>query len=192
MNDHQLKKAIEEDIITIKTLNPTIIPAKFYYGRLFKESFIFFSKMVVILILTLSYVLKSSGTDPITWSDLLITSGVISCFLSIFATIILLIPISSFVQFQFHFENKLKTGLLIKKKYDQISMVFFGVFSSCCVLFGSYASGQQILLMLVFSFFLSLGATNVLVGMELSRIGLSSLFTLIHEFSPNRKNTHTE
>ncbi|WP_131793627.1 hypothetical protein [Legionella brunensis] len=192
MNPQQLKQAIAEDIRTIKTLNPEIIPARSYYGGLVKGALSGFWKMFIILFLTLCYVIGSDEADPTTWSELFTSSSVISFFLSVVAILILLTPISFFVQFQFHLEKKLKTGALIRKKCSHISMVFFVVFASFCILFGSYASGQQIFFMLVLSFFLSLGATHIVVNLELSRIGFSSLFTLFNEFFSKGKTISIE
>ncbi len=191
MDPQQLKQAIAEDMKTIKMLNPEIIPARFYYGGLLKGVFNGVWRMSVILFLTLCYVM-SDDKEPVSFSTLFIDSGVTALFLSTVAMLILLTPISFFVQFQFHLEKKLKTGALIRKKCSHISMVFFGVFASFCILFGSYASGQQIFFMLVLSFFLSLGATHIVVNMELSRIGFSSLFTLCNEFFSKGKTISIE
>ncbi|HAU0160095.1 TPA: hypothetical protein PNO09_002176 [Legionella pneumophila] len=191
MDPQQLKQAIADDMKTIKMLNPEIIPARFYYGGLLKGVFNGVWRMSIILFLTLCYVM-SDDKEPIIWSKLLIDSGIIALFLSTVAMLILLTPISFFVQFQFHLQKKLKTGALIRKKCSHISMVFFGVFASFCILFGSYASGQQIFFMLVLSFFLSLGATHIVVNMELSRIGFSSLFTLFNEFFSKGKTISIE
>lgn len=191
MDPQQLKQAIAEDMKTIKMLNPEIIPARVYYGGLLKGVFNGVWRMSIILFLTLCYVM-SDDKESVSFSTLFIDSGVTALFLSTVAMLILLNPISFFVQFQFHLEKKLKTGALIRKKCSHISMVFFGVFASFCILFGSYASGQQIFFMLVLSFFLSLGATHIVVNMELSRIGFSSLFTLFNEFFSKGKTISIE
>ncbi|HAT1712448.1 TPA: hypothetical protein ACF8SH_003321 [Legionella pneumophila] len=191
MDPQQLKQAIAEDMKTIKMLNPEIIPARFYYGGLLKGVFNGIWRMSIILFLTLCYVM-SDDKEPVSFSTLFIDSGVTALLLSTVAMLILLTPISFFVQFQFHLEKKLKTGALIRKKCSHISMVFFGVFASFCILFGSYASGQQIFFMLVLSFFLSLGATHIVVNMELSRIGFSSLYTLFNEFFSKGKTISIE
>lgn len=191
MNPQQLKQAIAEDMKTIKMLNPEIIPARVYYGGLLKGVFNGVWRMSIILFLTLCYVM-SDDKESVSFSTLFIDSGVTALFLSTVAMLILLNPISFFVQFQFHLEKKLKTGALIRKKCSHISMVFFGVFASFCILFGSYASGQQIFFLLALSFFLSLGATHLVVNMELSRIGFSSLFTLFNEFFSKGKTISIE
>ncbi|HAT1812552.1 TPA: hypothetical protein JAJ32_002854 [Legionella pneumophila] len=191
MDPKQLKQAIAEDMKTIKMLNPEIIPARFYYGGLLKGVFNGVWRMSIILFLTLCYVM-SDDKEPISFSSLFIDSGITALFLSIVAMLILLTPISFFVQFQFHLEKKLKTSALIRKKCNHISMVFFGMFAFLCILFGSYVSGQQIFFMLVVSFFLSLGATHIAVHMELSRIGFSSLFTLCNEFFSKGKTVSIE
>ncbi len=191
MDPQQLKQAIAEDMKTIKMLNPEIIPARVYYGGLLKGVFNGVWRMSIILFLTLCYVM-SDNKESVSFSTLFIDSGVTALFLSTVAMLILLNPISFFVQFQFHLEKKLKTGALIRKKCSHISMVFFGVFASFCILFGSYASGQQIFFLLALSFFLSLGATHLVVNMELSRIGFSSLFTLCNEFFSKGKTISIE
>lgn len=193
MEPQQLKQAIEEDVRTIKLLNPEIIPARFYYGGLIKGAYSGFWRMFLILCFTLCYVMAfEDDQDPTTWSDLLITSSVLSFLLSTGAMLILLPPISFFVQFRFHLEKKLKTGALMAKKCKLISMIFFGIFALFCTLFGSYASGQQILFLLVLSYFLSIGAIHIVINMELSRIGLSSIFTLINEFFSKGKSISIE
>ncbi|KTD35009.1 hypothetical protein Lnau_1899 [Legionella nautarum] len=191
MDPQQLKQVIAEDMKTIKMLNPEIIPARVYYGGLLKGVFNGVWLMSIILFLTLCYVM-SDDKESVSFSTLFIDSGVTALFLSTVAMLILLNPISFFVQFQFHLEKKLKTGALIRKKCSHISMVFFGVFASFCILFGSYASGQQIFFLLALSFFLSLGATHLVVNMELSRIGFSSLFTLFNEFFSKGKTISIE
>lgn len=191
MDPQQLKQVIAEDMKTIKMLNPEIIPARVYYGGLLKGVFNGVWRMSIILFLTLCYVM-SDDKESVSFSTLFIDSGVTALFLSTVAMLILLNPISFFVQFQFHLEKKLKTGALIRKKCSHISMVFFGVFASFCILFGSYASGQQIFFLLALSFFLSLGATHLVVNMELSRIGFSSLFTLFNEFFSKGKTISIE
>lgn len=191
MDPQQLKQVIAEDMKTIKMLNPEIIPARVYYGGLLKGVFNGVWRMSIVLFLTLCYVM-SDDKESVSFSTLFIDSGVTALFLSTVAMLILLNPISFFVQFQFHLEKKLKTGALIRKKCSHISMVFFGVFASFCILFGSYASGQQIFFLLALSFFLSLGATHLVVNMELSRIGFSSLFTLFNEFFSKGKTISIE
>lgn len=191
MDPQQLKQVIAEDMKTIKMLNPEIIPARVYYGGLLKGVFNGVWRMSIILFLTLCYVM-SDDKELVSFFTLFIDSGVTALFLSTVAMLILLNPISFFVQFQFHLEKKLKTGALIRKKCSHISMVFFGVFASFCILFGSYASGQQIFFLLALSFFLSLGATHLVVNMELSRIGFSSLFTLFNEFFSKGKTISIE
>ncbi|ETO91989.1 hypothetical protein LOR_41c05240 [Legionella oakridgensis RV-2-2007] len=191
MDPQQLKQVIAEDMKTIKMLNPEIIPARVYYGGLLKGVFNGVWRMSIILFLTLCYVM-SDDKESVSFSTLFIDSGVTALFLSTVAMLILLNPIGFFVQFQFHLEKKLKTGALIRKKCSHISMVFFGVFASFCILFGSYASGQQIFFLLALSFFLSLGATHLVVNMELSRIGFSSLFTLFNEFFSKGKTISIE
>ncbi|HHT9922928.1 TPA: hypothetical protein ACT9LI_002284 [Legionella pneumophila] len=182
MNPQQLKKAIVEDIRIIKGLEPEIIPAWFYYGNLLKMIFSGFWKIFLILFIAFCINELSATKVSNAWPRMITDSIMVSFFLSAVGMLILLAPISFFVQFRFHLEGILKTGSFIRKKCNHISMVFFGVFASLCILSSIYISEIMIVFGLIVSFFLSIGATQLVVNMELSRIGFSSLFTLCNEF----------
>jgi MFS family permease len=192
VDPQQLKQALTEDIRTIKTLNPEIIPARAYYGGLLKGVCSGFWKFFLILFLTQYYGTGFNDKHPLTWLHLVHSSGIAAFFFSAVAMLILLPPLSFFVQFRFHLEKKLKTGPWVVKKGKQISMLFFGLFAVLCAVLGSYASEEQVVFMLVLSFFLSLGAAHLVVNMELSRIGFSSIFTLINEFFSKGKSISME
>lgn len=193
MDSQQLKQAIIEDIRTIKTISPEIIPARIYYGALFKEMFSGFWKMFLILFLTASYILRfNDDKDPMKGLELITSSSIIAFFLSVFAMLIFLNIVSCCVQFRFHLEKKLKTGPLVVKKCKQISMVFFGIFALFCILLARYTYGFGSLLMLTFAFALSFFATSMVVNLELNRIGMSAIFTVISEFFSQSKGIHRE
>ena len=75
MEPKQLKQAIAEDIRTLKSLNPDIIPARVYYGGLLKGVFSGLWKMSLILFITLCWVMGvNDDKNPLTLSDLIISS----------------------------------------------------------------------------------------------------------------------
>lgn len=184
MNNQTLKLAIADDIKTMKNLNPDIIPARFYYWSLFKLASSAFGLLFAIIALTLAYSLafNTSNKTPATFLEIISSAVIVAFFLSLLATFALLKSINFFVIFRFHLEKKLKTGALLVRKFKLIATLFLGFFALFCALFGSYGSDVQILLMLVFSFFGSFGATYFLMSMELNRIGVSTMFTVINEF----------
>jgi hypothetical protein len=187
MDPQQLKEALISDLRTIKFLNPEIIPARTYYGGIFKGVLSGVWKMFLILCFTFIYQEINDSKTSLSWFELIYESSMASLCLSIVPILVFLNPISFYVQFRFHLEKKLKIGALVVKKCRLIARVFFGVFALLCTLFGSYASAQQILLLLVFAYFLSLGAAHIVANMELNRIGLSSLLGLFKKFFSKEK-----
>ncbi|WP_010654208.1 hypothetical protein [Fluoribacter dumoffii] len=189
MDNTQLKLAVADDIRTIKHLDPDIIPARVYYGDFFKIMLaIFWSIFVVISsTLTYSFTFNTQFKTPATYSEIISSSVIVAFFLSLGALIVLWNSVNFFVLFRLHLETKLKTGVLLVKKFKLIAKVFLGFFVFFCTVFGSYGEDTQILLMLGFAFFGSLAATYFLVSMELSRIGISTIFTVINEFFHKEK-----
>ncbi|HHT0594800.1 TPA: hypothetical protein ACTXXA_003382 [Legionella anisa] len=191
MDNTQLKLAVADDIRTIKHLDPEIIPARVYYGDLLKIMLGIFGSIFVVIALTLAYsfTFNTQFKSSATYLEIISSSVIVAFFLSLGALIILWRSINFFVLFRFHLENKLKTGFLLVKKFKLTAKVFFVIFAIFCTLFGSYGEDTQILLMLGFAFFGSLAMTYFLVSMELSRIGISTIFTGINEFFHKEKGS---
>lgn len=189
MDNTQLKLAVVDDIKTIKNLDPEIIPARVYYGDLFKIMLPIFGIIFVVISLTLAYsfTFNTQFKTPATYSEIISSSVIVAFFLSLGALFVLWSSVNFFVLFRFHLENKLKTGVLLVKKFKLIAKVFLGIFVLLCILFGSYGEDTQILLMLGFAFFGSFATTYFLVSMEINRIGVSTIFTVINEFFHKEK-----
>lgn len=184
MEINELQLAIADDVKRIQNLEPKIVPAKIYYGNLLKVASGVFAMFFLIIALTLAYTVVFNNHDkaPIQFHEIASSTALIAFLISAAGTLFLFGIINFYVLFQFHLEKNLRTGSFITQKLHWIFQVFFGFLMFFCVLFGSYADGQKILLLLVFSLFGSLGATCFLVRMELNRIGFSALFTLLQAF----------
>jgi hypothetical protein len=191
MNHQDLKKAISDDVETIKLLRPEIIPAKIYYARLLMLFVSGFWKIWLIVSLTITYAginhPSNEGLAREAISQVMNEATLMASFLS-FAAMLLLTPaINFFILFRFHLESSLKTGALLVKKLKHIAYIFFGFFILLCTLFGSYIESAAIFMAVGFAFFGSLAATYFLVKMELNRIGVSTLFTMFdHYFSKGK------
>lgn len=182
MTDHDFKSLLAADIKTIRMLSPEVIPAKPYYLTLAKAVGNGFWKVWLIIALTLIYPSLHYPDKYFTTQWVIEGSFILGFFISLPALLILCSPISSFILFRFHLKSRLKTGELLERKFKQVATAFIGFFALFCALFASYAYPEQILIMVVFSYFLSLGATCFVVNLELKRIGLSTMYRVIHEF----------
>lgn len=192
MNNEQLKAAIASDIRTIGSLDADIIPAPLYYGAMARAALGVYCKFFVIMGLAFawSFALNSKTSTPASVIGALEGGAILAFLLGAIATLLLLRPVSLYVQFRFHLEHRLLTAPLILRKIRLAERVFFGVFAVLCALFSSYASDMQILFLLIFAFAVSFGVTSFLMGQELNRIGISTLFTAGRIFFDKEKVAH--
>lgn len=186
MNYKDLKSAIDEDVSAIKRLEPDIISARFYYwslSKLFLSGFLIFG---LIISATLAYAgivhPSNEGLAREATSQVIGESVLMAFFMSVGAMLLLFQALNFYILFRFHLEKRLKTGTLVVKKLKQISYLFWGVFALFCALFASYGESAAIFMFVGFAFFGSLLVTYFLVSMEVSRIGISTIFSLINEF----------
>jgi hypothetical protein len=195
MKSQELKSAIAEDIRIIKHLDPDIIPARYYYLNLIRLGLSGFWKIWLIISMTIAYAgLYHPSTDGLARqvaSQVIRESALMAFFISLGAILLLTPAINFFILFQFHLENKMKTGRLVTKKLRHIAYLFFVLFILLSMLFGSYGESAAIFMLSGFAFFGSLLATFFFVRMELTRIGISIVFTAINEFFQKGKPFHT-
>ena len=83
---------------------------------------------------------------------------------------------------QYHLKNQLKTGQLLVNKLKQCGWFFWGVFALFCLMFASYTESAAIFLMIGFSFMTSAFITHLAISMEMNRVGISTLFTVVNEW----------
>lgn len=196
MNLQELKSAVTVDVETIKTLNPEIIPASVYYLSLLKCTAIGLTFFWLVISLCIAYAgIHYPSNDELareTLSEIFSESVLMAFFMSIGGILILLPSIVSYLQFHFHLENKLLTGIVLKKKFKQFAVCFMITFLLLCALFASGTESAVIFFTIGLSFFGSLFLTYVIVSMEISRLGLTVLFTAINQFrSPDKPDELT-
>lgn len=192
MNHQDLRKAISDDVETIKSLHPEIIPVKIYYPRLLQLFVSSFLKVWFIVSLTIAYAgithPSNDGLAREAISQVMREATLMAFFLSFGAMLLLTPALNFFILFRFHLEKVLKTGALLARKLKHVAYIFFGCFILLCTLFGSYIESAAIFMGIGFSFFGSLAATYFLVKMELNRIGIYTLFTLFDHYFNKEKD----
>jgi hypothetical protein len=186
MNTKELKQAIASDIETLKSLDVEIIPAKIYYMGLFKLMAGGVGKLGLVVFLAIIYASVHNSTPPISgegeYIELIIWSIIAAIFMASCAMLILLSPISQYYLIKYHLKNRLKTGELLVSKLKHFAWLFFGVFILFCVMFASDAQPAVVFLMIIFSFMGSAFIAYLVVGMEMNRVGMRTLFTVVNNF----------
>ncbi|QLZ68952.1 hypothetical protein FOLKNPGA_01732 [Legionella sp. PC1000] len=194
MNSMELKRALDADIQRIKRLNPDIIPARFYYGALLKLFFSGFWKIWLIILATFVYTgIRNPSNDVMahdTVMHIIQDAALSSLFLSLGAMLLLTQTLNFSILVRFHLERQLKTGPLLVKKLKQFAHLFFGVFTVVCALCASFAESSDIFFLMGFTYFGSLLITYFVVSMEINRIGLNLLFSVMHEFFQKDQKGH--
>ena len=186
MNNKELKQAIAADIETLKGLDVEIIPARTYYLGLLKlvAGGIWKLGLVVFLAITFSFI--HNPTHPMTgrgdYVELIFWSALASFFMALCAMFFLLSTMSQYYLIQYHLKNRLKTGSLLVNKLRHCGWFFWGVFTLFCLMFASYTESAAIFLMIGFSFMASAFITHLAISMEMNRVGISTLFTVVNEF----------
>lgn len=186
MNPRELKQALDEDVQVIKTLNPEIIPARFYYGTLLKLFASGFWKIWLITSATLAYAgVHNPSNEAIAReavSQIIQEAALMGFFMSFGFMLLLTQALNFSILLRFHLAHRLKTGPLLNKKLKHIAYLFFGAFTLLCAMFGSYGESAAIFVLVGLSFFGSLLICYFLVSMEINRIGLSLICSVIQEF----------
>ena len=186
MNTIELKQAIVDDIKTLKCLDVDIIPAREYYCGLLKLFFGALWKLGLIVFFTILYASIShpsnAGIAKETWLRLVTESAFIALFMTIGAMILLGSALTHYYLIQYYLKDRLKTGHLLVNKLRHCGWFFWGVFTLFCLMFASYTESAAIFLMIGFSFMASAFITHLAISMEMNRVGISTLFTVVNEF----------
>lgn len=192
MNNIELKKAIANDLETIKHLELEIIPAQTYYRDLLKIFVSCVSKIGIVIFLTVIYAstFNPSKLDMVSepWMPLITGTAFSAFFMALGSMLFLGVAITNYYLIKYHLEKRLQTGPLLIKTLRQLGWMFYCLFSVLCLFFGSCVESAAIYTMIVFSFLISGFLTQFFLGMEIKRIGLSAIFTVITAFFAKGKN----
>lgn len=193
MGSQDITSMLALDMKAVRSLNPQIIPAGYYYSQLLKKAVLTILFFWAIITTTIAYSgihnpsNKGLAAEP--FSQIVNEAALMGFFMALIATLLLSGSFGFYLQLRFHLEKKIQSGRLLVKKCRQVAILFMTVFSLLCLMFGSYAESAAVFLMIGFAFFGSLGVTYFVINLELKRIGLSTMYTAINEFvnRPNRR-----
>lgn len=186
MNTIELKQAIEDDLITLKSLDVDIIPAREYYGGLLKLFAGVLWKLSLIVFFAILYASYSepsnSGIANESLMRLITESAFMALFMSLGALIVLGSALIHYYLIQYYLKNKLKTGQLLVNKLKHCGWVFLGVFAFFSLGFASFTQSAAIFLMIGFSFFIGVFLSQMFLNMEMNRVGISTIYTVVNQW----------
>jgi len=197
MNTHELKAAITQDIETLKKLEVEIMPAHEYYQanvRLFVQVFL---KLYGVIIL--GYLLPC----PFYWKELMREelSGLLSAFfwmsllalgLCAFAFLFIYSALNQYVLIDNQLKHKLKTGDLLVKQIRRAGTLAYRIYAAVVLIPSLFLFPGCALFLAFGAFFVSGILTGILIEMELNRIGISTLFTLVKNYFDKDKTPTAE
>jgi hypothetical protein len=102
-------------------------------------------------------------------------------FSSLFFTLFFISKIKNVVIFQYQFQRHLQTGGAIASKITQAFTIYFGIFAITVLLFFNFFEQSQTLFAGVPAFLLAGIVTVILMEMELSRLGVSTLLRVLSQ-----------
>lgn len=197
MNTQELKTAIATDIEILKTLDLDIMPSQEYYqanGSLFLRVFfkIYGTLIVAILLPYLCHYiyywqqlmdtpLRQHGID-------MVYLAVLALALCAFAFLFIYSSLNHFVLIDSLLRPKLKTGELLVKNIRLAGNIAYGIFAALVLIPAPFLESGMVLFVAFGAFFVSGILTNILIEMEINRVGLSTLFTLVKVYFDKDKN----
>lgn len=187
MSSEELKKAIAEDIETLKTLELDILPAKTYYranGRLFLQVFLKLYGTVLAAII-LPYLSHWRQVSEIPKGELF--SGLFSLFglalgLCAFAFLFIYSALNHYILVNYQLRDKLKTGEVVVDKIRLAGNIAFGIFAAVMLIPALFLEAGMAIFVAIGAFFISAILTNIIIEMEVNRIGLSTIFGVVNAY----------
>lgn len=188
MMPQELKEAIRTDIESLKTLDVDIMPADDYYRATARLILYVFFKMygTVLLGFALPFVwfwqeLHSQSEWVLLLSQL---AGLSLMVLAMMVFIMTMISsaLSHYVLINETLKPKLKTGQLLVEKMRLSGTIAYRIFAAIVLIPALFFPPGAALFTAIGAFFISGILTGILVEMELDRIGISMLFSLVKNF----------
>ncbi|HAT8643607.1 hypothetical protein [Legionella pneumophila] len=186
MNSQELKQAIANDIEVMKHMDVEIIPATEYYLSLLKLVVGGFWKLGVVSFLAILFACLHNPRYPLNgWEAYFneITSSALIGFSMALGVIVLLFhALNYYYLIKYHLEKRLKLGKILITKLKQAAYLFWGLFALFCLMFASQAESFTGYLAVGSAFIVSAVITCLIISMELNRVGISALFTVVSQF----------
>jgi len=183
MNTRELKQAILEDIETLKHLDLDIMEARLYYGELRRYA------AVLFLLVWLPTVVGQCLTLPLYWSqflrepnDFLVFVFIPTALMALFWTLFCLSAIAQLVVFQNQLRPVLKTGDHLYHSTLSQCQVPYALFVGSVLLIMQFVPFYAAFIAQGVCVFILLGALVTMIDMEMNRIGISTLLSLMQRY----------
>lgn len=190
-----LKQQIQADLKTLKSLDLDILPARIYYREMLKLFTILWGSFLGIQLIAAKaintmgvwqdyfqrYAEHESSIIGKMWLGCIVSSFVISLFL--------LSRIKLYVIFKHQIRDSLQTGLLLTRKMRQMACIFYGLFVFFIFPCTLFCDPDVTLFAALGAFIFTALASQFLIGMELTRIGVGVLLEAVSAlFNKNEKS----
>ncbi|MCW8400511.1 hypothetical protein OQJ26_17160 [Legionella sp. PATHC038] len=197
MNTQELKEAIGQDIQTLKTLDVDIMPANQYYQANIRLFLYVFLKMYVVVVLGnflpwlihIREILKHASLG-----EALLELGYVELLgigVCLFVFLFLYSPLNHYVLFKYQLKDTLQTGKMLLQKMHSAATIFYRIYVAIVLIPSAFLFPGVAVLLAFVGFLISGLLTNIIIEMELNRIGISTLFTLIKAyFNQDKKSNH--
>lgn len=192
MNAHNLKQMITEDIDILKSLDLEIMSSEDYYManlKLFKTVFLrMYLTVVGTAMISILFHWSSFFSDrrEVLYQILLMFGG--GLLLTGFIFLFIQETLNNYVIFYHQIRSKLKSGELLNNQIRKAGWLAYKIFAVIVVVPILFLEPVCVLLAEFGAFFVSGIITGLLIEMEMKRIGVSALFTLIKCYFDKSKN----
>lgn len=197
MSTYELKEAISLDIETLKSLEVDIMPAKEYYrlnAQLFCYVFLkIYSTILLGFILPILFHWQEIARTPII--ELMSALGFMALLafgLCTFAFVFIYSAINHYILIKYQLKDKLRTGDLIVRQIRLAGMIAYRIFAAVVLIPSIFLFPGCALFLAIGGFFISGILTNIIVEMELNRIGISTLFVLVRRYFDKDKKASAD
>lgn len=181
MNAKEYKKMIQEDIQTLKNLEPDILPSPVFYKKVGLRLAMFYAIIVGIPIVSLMIFRESPELTLSFYKADFIYLMILCSFVSL-----LVMPkLSEYIVYRETLKPHLKLGALIDAKFKFLFRVFTGLYTLWVIFDTNFLFSLDFqhfgerMFTVIAGFILSVFVATVVFNMELSRVGLASLFDII-------------
>lgn len=185
MNSQNLAEWIHDDIETIKTLNPEVIPTNLFY----KEALGIYKWVVVFFFVVPLFLMCLAGFGELELEAYPIYFGIMAAlFLLLMTPLFFIQPIQFYVIFKNQIASHLKTKDIVINMIHRFASIYlttylcvlgFGVLLIDIIIGFEQACGAAIILGTLIGNFIASMFTSFYVSSELSRVGLTTLFQAI-------------
>lgn len=195
MNATELKKAMAEDINTFKSLDLEIMEARDYYRaniKLFIGTFLAINIIPIIagFLSSIFHWSEVASTFKV-WENVAILFG-IATFISGFIFLLLFDHLNNYVIFYHQIRPRLKTGKILVEKIKFAALIAYVTFAISVIIPALFFPPEGVLIIEPIAFFISGIVSQSVIDLEIKRIGISALFTVLTNYFALAKGDEAE